>query len=405
MNVNISFDDQAFRNDPYPIYADMRRNDPITVTDQPLTGRSIMLTRYEDVLLALKDPRFSTDFRRAGNSRIQIMSSKWLPRAFSALQTNMLSQDDPDHRRLRDLVHKAFTPRRLEALTGQIETITHGLLDQMSGKQAVDLIPAFALPLPLTVISEMMGVPEVDRARFHKWSSAFLEIGTGSVLRVLMQYPNMRSMIRFFDRMIADRQAHPQDDLISGLVQAEQDGDRLSRDELTSMIFLLLLAGHETTVNLIANGVLALLEFPDQLELLRENPDLIESAVEELIRYGNPIEQASPRITLEAVELHGRTIPKGTLVWLALASANRDERAFPNADRLDITRQPNRHLGFGMGIHYCLGAPLARMEAQTAISALINRYPNMRLAVPADQLSWRTSLSVRGLRSLPLRLR
>lgn len=402
--MNIRFDDQLFRNDPYPVYAELRRSQPVASIDQPISGPSFLLTRHDDVLAALKDPRYSTDFSRSRNGRVQVMVSRWMPRAFRALQSNMLSMDDPDHRRLRDLVHKAFTPRRLEALTGQIEAITHSLLDQMTGRRAVDLIPAFALPLPLTVISEMMGVPESERARFHHWSNAFLEIGTGSIMRVIKQYPNMRRMVHYFDRLIAERAAQPREDLISGLVQAEQDGDRLNNDELVSMIFLLLLAGHETTVNLISSGVLALLEFPDQMQLLRENPDLIDSAVEELIRYGNPIEQASPRVLVEDVELHGQVLPKGALVWLALASANRDDDAFPNADRLDITRQPNKHLGFGMGIHYCLGAPLARMEARIAINALLGCYSDIALTVPKDQLSWRTSLSVRGLRALPLRV-
>jgi cytochrome P450 PksS len=211
-------------------------------------------------------------------------------------------------------------------------------------------------------------------------------------------------MMRFFRKLIHLRRAEPRDDLLTALVQAEEQGDRLSEDELISMIFLLLLAGHETTVNLIGNGTLALLQHPEQLQKLRENPELIGSAVEELLRYGNPVEQPSPRFAREEIHLDGHVIPQGATVMPLLASANRDESMFENADKLDITRKPNRHVAFGMGAHYCLGAPLARLEGTIALQQLVRRFPQMKLAVPEEQLRWRGSVGLRGLKALPLRL-
>ena len=221
---------------------------------------------------------------------------------------------------------------------------------------------------------------------------------------MLVKMGNMLQMYRFFKGLIKLRRKNPGDDLVSALVQAEQDGDRLNEDEMIAMIFILLLAGHETTVNLIGNGVLALLENPDQLRMLQQQPELMDSAVEELLRYTNPVEQPAPRYTLEEVELSGQKIPKGSRILLGIASANRDETVFENADKLDITRQPNKHLAFGLGIHYCLGAPLARMEGKIALQKLLARYPNMQLGVTPEAVEWRTSMAVRGLKTLPVRL-
>ncbi len=277
-----------------------------------------------------------------------------MPKAFKSLQQSMVSVDDPDHHRLRNLVHQAFTPRRVEQLAGDINRIVDGLLDQLEQKTQVDLLAEYALPLPLTVISDMLGVPLEDRHKFHPWSSKFLEVGAGDPTVFLRQIPNALRMTRFFEKLIALRKANPGNDLVTALITAEDAGDRLSQDELIAMIFLLLLAGHETTVNLIGTGVLALLQHPAQLQQLRENPDLIDDAVEELLRYGNPVEHGTTRHALEDVQIGGQVIPKGSTVLLLLSSANRDEQIFENPEQLDITRSPNRHLGFG--IHYCLGA-------------------------------------------------
>ena len=296
---------------------------------------------------------------------------------------------------------------RKRALAARIDAIVERLLDALAHKAArgpVDLIAEFALPLPLTVISDMMGVPERDRLHFHHWMAGFLEAPTGGPLKFLAELPNGFRLMRFFEALIRLRRAEPGDDLVSALVAAEQAGDRLSEDELLSMIFLLLLAGHETTVNLIGNGTLALLENPAQFALLHAQPGLIDRAVEELLRFTNPVEHGSVRIALEDLDMLGVRLPRGSKVLALLSSANRDETIFERAGELDLTRHPNRHLAFGLGSHYCVGAPLARMEGQSAINALVQRFPQMRLAVPAPQLVWRNTLGVRGLKALPVLL-
>jgi cytochrome P450 PksS len=274
----------------------------------------------------------------------------------------------------------------------------------MARKRRVDLIADFALPLPLTVISDMMGVPARDRLNFHRWTASFLETPSNGLASMLAQLPNGIRLLRFFEGLIRARREQPQDDLVSALVAAEEAGDRLSQDELLSMIFLLLLAGHETTVNLIGNGTLALLQNPDQRQRLYANPDLIDRAVEELLRYTNPVEHGTTRFALEAVTLGGVTIPKGSRVVALLSSANRDETVFEHADQLDLGRHPNRHVAFGLGVHYCLGAPLARLEGKIAIQALVQRFPNMRLAVPPERIRWRHAMAVRGVKALPVQL-
>lgn len=388
-----------FRQNPYPTYANMRKDEPVPIIHQPVMGDVFLATRYEDVVTVFKDMRFTNDVRKTST----VTSPPWwMPNIASSFQNTMLLVDDPDHRRLRDLVHKAFTPRMLTEMNSRIESITDGLLDEMAHKQTVDLINDFALPIPLTVISDMMGVPQEDRLRFRNWMSNFLEMTGGTWLQKASRLLNMFQMYRFFKRLIKLRRTHPQDDLVTALVQAEENGDRLNEDELVAMIFLLLLAGHETTVNLIGNGTLALLEHPDQLRKLQNQPELIDTALEELLRYSNPVDQTAPRYALEDIELSGQKIPKGSRVLVSIASANRDESVFPNADKLDLERTPNKHVAFGIGIHYCLGAPLARMEAKVAFQKLLARYPNMKLAIKPNEAQWRTSIGVRGLKALPI---
>lgn len=399
-SVNLSA--AEVRADPYPVYARLRQAAPVVQARLPLFGRVWLVLRYQDVVGVLKDPRFSSDIRRAGGHP-DWLTSRWVPRAFRVMQDSMVLTDDPDHWRLRNLVHQAFTPRRVEQMAARIELLVHDLLDQAARRGQIDLLADFALPLPLAVISDMMGVPEADRLRFRHWMAKFLETPT-SVLAMLGQLPNGHRMLRYFESLIQQRRAEPRDDLISALVAAEEAGDRLSEDELLSMIFVLLLAGHETTVNLIGNGMLALMDHPDQLERLHAEPELIDRAVEELLRYGNPVEHGSPRFTLEEAEVGGVTLPAGSRVMAMLSSANRDETVFERADELDITRHPNRHVAFGLGVHYCLGAPLARLEGRIAIGALAERFPGIGLAIPRHQLRWRNTTAVRGLQALPVRL-
>lgn len=399
----IDLTDPQVRRDPFPLYARLRREAPVTSIPFPLVGRVWLVSRYDDVCSGLRDPRLANDPRNAAAG--QWSPDRWyMPEAIRTLNQSMLSQDEPGHRRLRTLVHGAFTPRRVEALTATVERLTESLLDRIAARGSTDLIADLALPLPLTVISEMFGVPEADRMKFRKWMNAVVELAGGGVISLLRQIPNLMLLTRFLRRLIRLRQAEPGDDLTSALIQVRDSDDKLSEDELVAMLFLLLLAGHETTVNLIGNGALALLQHPDQLALLRERPELITSAVEELLRYTNPIEQPSPRFAREELTIRGVTIPRGAGVLLLLASANRDEEAFERADQLDITREPNRHVAFGLGAHYCLGAPLARLEGRIALQALIRRFPKLRLAVDPQKLKWRSSMSLHGLRELPLHL-
>ena len=392
------------RRDPYALYKQLRETEPVSTIRQSFGGEASFLTRYDDVTQVLKDRRFVNDRRKLGNGGRDLTAAWWMPRVFRAFLNSMVMVDDPDHRRLRDLVHKAFTPRRVEQMAARIEAISHELLDALAGQPVVDLIAGFALPLPLTVISDMMGVPPADRFKFHKWSVEFIDSTADHPLGMLRNVPSAFAMQRFFKQLIDLRRRQPAGDLITALVQAEDQGDRLNEDELIAMLFLLLLAGHETTVNLIGNGILALLQHRDQLEKLQANPALMESAVEELLRFTNPVQQIAPRYALETVELHGRVIPRGGMVMLGIAAANWDDTVFAHPEQLDITREPNRHVAFGLGTHYCLGAPLARLEGQIALRVLLERFPNMQLAIPAQAIQWRTAVALRGLKALPLRL-
>jgi len=390
-----------FKADPFSFYAALRADNPV---HRARVGRleGWLVTRYDDVLAALKDPRLAKDVRRVQNAA-ELSRRPWMPGFLRALESNMLDQDDPNHARLRALVHRAFTPARIHGLQTRIRAIAGELLDAVQARGEIELVRDFALPLPLTVIGELLGVPAADRARFQRLSQSTLVPPT--TLNVLRMLPAMWALIRLVRRLIAERRRDPQDDLLTALTQAEEAGDRLSEDEQVAMVLLLLIAGHETTVNLISSGALALLQHPDQLEALRARPEGIKTAIEELLRFTNPVETATERYAAEDLTLHGKTIRRGELVLAVLASANRDEAHFTRPDELDLARDPNRHLAFGMGVHYCLGAPLARMEGQIAVELLLERLPELRLAVPAAKLRWRSTPVVRGLSALPLRFR
>ncbi len=398
------FSDPEVRSDPYPYYAHLRSHAPVAPQDLPFMGEIYIVTRYDDVLEGLKHPALSSEIQKSGKTGGSIFDAWWYPSVFKTLQNSMVLMDDPGHKRLRDLVHKAFSPRRIRALESRICEITDTLLEEMGKQRQVDLVKEFALPIPLTIISDMLAVPPNDRLKFHRWSSGFMEVAAGDPRTVFFQYPNAIRMQRFFKRLIKARKKSPGEDLLSALVFAEESGDRLSEEELISMLFLLLLAGHETTINLIGNGVLALLDYPDQFQLLQSRPELIDSAVEELLRYSNPVEHGNMRYATDDLTLGDTHIPKGSSVMLLLSSANRDETVFENPDELNIQRDPNRHLSFGYGIHYCLGAPLARLEGRIALLKLVQRFPKMRLAIPKSELVWRNTTAVRGLKKLPVLL-
>jgi cytochrome P450 PksS len=399
--VNIAC--REFKADPYPFYARLRAEAPVYRVNIPTTETVWLITRYDDVAMVLKDERFIKNRSNALTPEQEanqvwarkLFKSKWL----QWLQLSMLHLDPPDHTRLRALVSKAFTPRLIEQMRERIQGLTDELLDNVQDRGRMDLIHDYALPIPTTIIAEMLGIPVEDRHKFHRWSRALFASSTWELLKAI---PNALSLLRYFRKIINKRRANPQDDLVSALALVEQAGDTLSEEELLAMVVLLLVAGHETTINLIGNGALALLEHPDQLEKLRNDPTLIKSAVEELLRYTSPVDTSTERYAREDVTIAGVTIRRGEMVAAVLASANRDERQFPNPDVLDLTREPNRHLSFGLGTHFCLGASLARLEGQIAFSTLLRRVPDLRLTVATSALRWRPGLILRGLEALPV---
>lgn len=398
---SFGFTTPEFRNDPYPFYARLRREMPIILLNEGRRGRSFYLSRYDDVLMLIKDAeRFANDKRTAGHK------VSWLESRLSmGIADSMVMKDGVDHRRLRTLAHKAFTPSRVAALEQRIAQLAEGLLEAADARGTMDVIADFALPLPVAVISDMMGVDERHRHHFHRWMKGILELDSAGTLELLTNIPSMIKLNRFLRTLIAERRQNKGADLLSAMVEAEEAGDKLSFDELVASTLIILLAGHETTVNLIGNGMLALLEHPEQLARLRAHPELMDSAVEEMLRYTSPVQLNASRYACEDTELCGVVIRKGDSVCPIIGSANHDEAQFPDPERFDIGRQPNRHIAFGYGPHFCLGAPLARLEAKIAFRALLQRYREFELAVPRASLSWRRSQSVRGLTALPIRAR
>ncbi len=394
----------ASRGDTYAYYAHLRRHSPVIRAKIPTRGTGWVVTRYDDVLRVLKDPRFSVSHHNASRPPLFGFGGRFAPRLIRLVGSSMVCADDPAHGRLRRLVSKAFTPRSIADMEGWIEGIVHAMLDDLAGQNTVDLMGAFAVPLPLRVISEMLGVPEPLRLAFHDQVVRLIEVNDRPVRRAVRWIPAMPRLLRFFEDLIELRRREPDDRLIARLIAVEDAGDHLSRDELIAMVFLLLFAGHETTVNLIGSGLLALLDHPDQMAVLRARPDLMDGAVSEMLRFTSPVEFGTMRFATESVVIGDVTIGKGEMVVALLSSANRDEATFADADVLDVTRTDNRHVGLGFGLHYCLGAVLARLETKIALNALLRRFPDLRLAVPRPEISWRRSSGLQGVERLPIAL-
>lgn len=399
-----------FRNNPYPGYTEMRSSAPIHKVETSAGVTTWLVTRYEDVEALLRDPCFVKDYRNALTAD-ELAGMEPQPEELRPLSEMMLSKDPPDHTRLRRLVSKAFTPRFIEGLRPRIQEIANELLDKVekgsrpegepSGQRRMDLIEDYAFPLPITVISEMLGVPKEDRQKFRQWSntavSSDMSVEYAETLR-----SEMRAFTEYLSNLFEDKRAYPADDLTSSLIRAEEEGDKLGEEELLAMVFLLLVAGHETTVNLIGNGALALLTHPDQLQKLKDDPSLMKSAVEEMLRFDGPVQISTDRFAAENVEFRGASISRGDIVLAVLGSADRDESRFTNPQTLDIEREDNRHLAFGKGIHHCLGAPLARLEGEIGFSTLLARVPDLRLDATLEDLDWRPGLLIRGLQRLPV---
>ena len=383
-----------FHANPYPFYRALREEDP--VHESPLGFW--VCTRYDDAVMVLRDPRFGRE------GMADLLESR-LGIARDASHTrDMLFRDPPDHTRLRGLVSRAFTPRVVDVMRPHIQEIVDGLLDRVEGAHAMDVIEDLAYPLPVTVICEMLGVPTADQDVFKGWSNDIARSLDAAILPagsdVLARGREARLAITdYFRSLINTRRKDPRPDLLSALIAAEEEGNKLSEGELVSTCILLLVAGHETTVNLIGNGLLALLQHPDQLRALRDDPALIQTGVEELLRFDGPV-QRTGRMTTADVEIGGKHIPKGSVVVSVIGAANRDPKHFSDPDRLDVSRKENRHIAFGFGIHFCLGAPLARIEGQIAIGALVRRMPGLTLV--SDTPEWRESSVLRGLKTLPV---
>ncbi len=393
--------DPEFKANPYPAYAQLRSDAPVHRVALPNGQGMWLVTRYEDVSAVLRDERFVKDWRNAMTPE-QLAQMPPIPEVMRPLSKNMLDTDPPDHERLRALVSKAFTPRLIERMRPRVQAIADALLDAVWDKGEMDLIDDYAFPLPIIVIAELLGVPAEDRNEFREWSDAAVSGDATQEYVEKILLPHMQAFTGYLRAMFEEKRENPKDDLISALVRAEEAGVKLSEDELLAMVFLLLVAGHETTVNLIGNGVLALLRHPDQLQKLKDDPSLIKPAIEELLRYDGPVETSTERFAREDVRIGGTVISKGEMVTVVIASADHDPERFPDPDALDITRADNKHLAFGKGIHFCLGAPLARMEGQIAIGTLLRRMPELRLADPPGSLTWRPGLVLRGLKGLPV---
>ncbi len=396
----ININSKEFINNKYEYYKLLREEYPVCKGKVSVID-AYFISRYDDCVNFLKDPRFVRNRTTAtGGGRFPFP----LPKSVSLIANSMITEDEPDHRRLRNLVHQAFTHHSLAKMEGRIEQLTNDLLDKAEKQGTVDLKQAYALPIPVTVIQEMVGVADEDMPQFYNGLKALSEGFSGlTLLRTL--FWDMPRLSKFVRELIDRKRSNPSEDILTALIQAETEGEKLSEDELVAMVFLLIIAGYETTVYLILNSVLTLLQHPDQLALLRSQPELINSAVEEILRYRGPIQGTKPGYALEDVVLHGVTIPKGAAVFPLLGAANHDRDVFENPEVFDITRSPNKHLGFGNGIHTCLGAPLARMETRIAIANLIIRNPNLRLAVDVSQLELINIPLWHGYKNLPVMLK
>jgi cytochrome P450 len=389
----------GFRENPYPSYNRMREESPVFETPFGL-----VLSRYADITAILRDPRSSND----GRKRPEF--AQWVETQGLDLDEEMnrtqsfLGLDPPDHTRLRGLVSKAFTPKVVEGLRPRIAAFVSETLDRVHPSGEMDVIEDLAYPLPVQIICEMLGVPPEDHLKFREWSrdvARSLDPDFALTPEELKRREERSDAFgEFFEDLIEKRRQDRRDDLISALISVEEEGDRLSHEELISTCVLLLIAGHETTVNLIGNGTLALLRNRDQLELLRQDPSLAKTATEEVLRYDPPVQMTS-RNALEDIQIGDRTLRAGQQAILLLGAANRDPEQFVNPERLDITREENRHVAFGMGIHFCLGAPLARIEGQIALTELLQRLPNLELTV--DQPPYKPNMVLRGLEALPVR--
>jgi cytochrome P450 len=395
---------REFASDPYPAYAWLREHTPVHRTRLPSGVDAWLVTRYADARQALADQRLSKNPAHHDDSA-HAKGKTGIPGERKAeLTTHLLNIDPPDHTRLRRLVSKAFTPRRVAEFAPRVQELTDSLIDGFADRGSADLIHEFAFPLPIYAICDMLGVPREDQDDLRDWAGMMIRHGKGPRGGVARSVRRIRG---YLADLIPRKRGDLGDDLISGLIRASDHGEHLTEDEAAAMCFVLLFAGFETTINLIGNGTHALLRHPEERRLLQDaladgDDRLLATAVEELLRYDGPVELATWRYATQPLEIGGTAISRGEPVLIVLAAADRDPARFLTPDALDLTRRDNAHLGYGHGIHYCLGAPLARLEGHTALATLLRRLPDLRLAVDPAELRWRGGLIMRGLRTLPV---
>lgn len=396
------YEDVMFRN-PHPRYRELRERAPLSLAKTSLGPEGTwLLTRYDDVMTVHTDARFSSEHPVPTG-----LKGMLLPRFAHLLLDSMVFKDDPDHTRLRRLVNRAFTPKMVAGMADDVQAVFDARFDRMTTAaqrgEVVDLVAELAVPAPLSVIADMLGVSDRERDEFHELVKAFQDAPSTGLGR-LKVLPLGRRLMQFFERLVDDARANPDDRIVSALLRAQDDEDRLNDAEVVAMVFLLLFAGHDTTSGLISTGMLALLENRDQLDLLQAQPELTHTtAIDELLRFCSPVACGADRILTEDVEMHGTTLPKGSHVLGMIVSANRDDEHFTDPDRLDLTRDPNPHLGFAFGAHYCLGNRLARMEGQVAFEGLATRFRDIQLA-PGAEIRYKPTQSLRGLHELPVLL-
>ena len=389
--------DPKFIANPYPTYKELRERDPYHPS--PLT-KALVISRYDDVDAVLRNYKVFSNLRGPVGTRNRRGIGEQIE---NELQPSMLSLDPPDHTRLRGLVSRAFTPRQIAKMEDHIRATAHSLLDEVEGENEFDLMANLAALLPTVVIAEMIGVPTKDRQQFKEWSDRFARVlepnltqdELGGVFETAQLFDD------YFRNIVAEHREDPQDDLVSRLIEAEEEGDRLTEEEMIVTLRLLLVAGNETTTNLIGNGLKALLENPDQLELLRQRPDLLDNAIEELLRYDSPV-QVDGRTTLSEFEIDRHALKPGRPISLLIGGANRDPEEFQDPERLDITREDYGNISFGRGIHHCLGAPLARLEGKIAFEALLERFDDIQFGSRTPE--YKPNIVLRGLKHLDIRV-
>lgn len=395
--------DRVMYHNPYPRYAYLRENEPVSRLKAPMMvrGTGYMVTRHADVTALHTDARFSTDSLKYGGAA----KYNWmLPQTLRLLSETMVFKDDPEHKRLRTLVHKAFTPKLVAGMADQVTEIADELVTDLARKRDIDMVEDFAVELPLRVITAMLGVNDQERAEFSDLVNKVTGASGGGPVGMILRMPTANKLLKFIKKLADDARANPDDGLISAIVGASEDGDQLTEREVLGMIFLLLLAGHDTTSNLISSSVRELVRNPDQFEALRNDESLWPTAIEELLRYTTPVACAAPRIAIEDLEFAGAHIPKGSQVVGMIISANRDTEIYDDPDTLDLARTPNKHMSFAFGAHYCLGHHLARLEAKIALQTLFERFDKFEVTASDDALEYKPTLSLRGLQHLPMRL-